>query len=49
MPDDVGLLVVDPVGALGVERQVEVENDTGDNETHLSVCKAEWVGFTSVF
>ncbi len=42
MPDDVGLLSVDPVAALGVKRQVEVEDDSGHDETHLGVGKAVW-------
>lgn len=46
MPDDVGLLSVDPVAALGVEREVEVEDDSGDDETHLGVGEA--VSFTCV-
>lgn len=40
MPDDVGLLAVDPVAAFGIQRQVEVEDDTGHDETHLSIGKA---------
>jgi hypothetical protein len=40
VPDDVGLLAIDPVTALLGERHVEVEDDTSDDEAHLRVCKA---------
>lgn len=46
MPDDVGLLSVDPVAAPGVELEVEVEDDSGDDETHLGVGEA--ISFTHV-
>lgn len=46
MPDDIGLLSVDPVAAPRVEREVEVEDDSGHDETHLGVGEA--VSFTRV-
>jgi len=40
MPDNVSLLSIDPVTALLGECHVEVEDDAGDDETHLRVCEA---------
>jgi len=38
LPQNVDFLV-GPVGALGLQRQVEVPQDLGEDEAHLCVCE----------